>query len=249
MVFSPTRTLAARPRREKIVALAVMLLVSAALQATLGRGGPSSTRSSPGGVRRVLADFAWLAAYVKWEQQNAAQTEAMLAVATQLDPSPLYFWVNGARMIAYDFAQWSGDFPGMAPGGQPPREARQERCARRALTFLDRAIAQHPQSAVLWIERGNIQYVRLRDFAGAAESFRAAAVLPGAPYYAGRLHAEMLRRAGRKAEALAWLRELYPKLPHGNEAAAAGLVRDRIEALGKELGERNFDSPRPKSTD
>jgi len=195
-------------------------------------------RPLPGGLRRVLADFAWLSAYVKWEQQNAAGTEAMLALTTKLDPTPLYFWVNGARMIAYDFSQWDHGLRDAESTDASALQAKQNYCAQRALKFLDNAIAQHPQSALLWIERANIQYTRLRDFDGAAESFRAAALLPGAPYYAGRLHAEMLRRAGRKAEALTWLRELYPKLPHGNEAAASDLVHERIEALEGELGIR-----------
>jgi hypothetical protein len=226
--------------------LLVALLGSAGLQAAFVDCDPNEMHSSPGGVRRVLADLAWLASYVKWEKQDAAGTEAMLALTTKLDPTPLYFWMNGARMIAYDFSQWDQAFPAGASADSSSTAKREAYCAHRALKFLDRAIAQHPQSALLWIERANIQYMRLRDFNGAAESFRAAAVLPGAPYYAGRLHAEMLRRAGRKAEALAWLRELYPKLPHGNEAAAADLVRERIEALEMELAQER--DPRAASS-
>ena len=226
-----------RFRDGNLVALALVLFGSAALQAAFVDREPSEIHSSPGGVRRVLADFAWLASYVKWETQDAAGTEAMLAVTTKLDPTPLYFWINGARMIAYDFSQWDRTFPVGAAADSSSTDTREAYCARRALKFLDRAIAQHPQSALLWIERANIQYMRLRDFDGAAESFRAAAVVPGAPYYAGRLHAEMLRRAGRKAEALAWLRDLYPKLPHGSEAAAADLVRERIQALEGEVSD------------
>lgn len=227
----------ALPRRAMVFVVIFVLSGSAALQAAFIDHASDQTRSFSGGARRVVADFAWLSAYVKWEQQNAAGTEAMLALTTKLDPAPLYFWINGARMIAYDFPQWSHEDSGAAPTDGTAIQARQNYCARRALNFLDRAIAQHPQSALLWIERANIQYARLRDFDGAAESFRAAAVLPGAPYYAGRLHAEMLRRAGRKAEALAWLRELYPKLPHGSEAAAADLVRERIRVLEAELAD------------
>jgi hypothetical protein len=60
--------------------------------------------------------------------------------------------------------------------------------------------------------------------------------MPGGPYYAARLHAEMLRRAGRKAEALAWLVQLHPQLPRNDEAAAADVVLERIRELEHELG-------------
>jgi hypothetical protein len=46
----------------------------------------------------------------------------------------------------------------------------------------------------------------------------------------------MLRRIGRKAEALAWLIELHPALPPHDEAAAADAVLGRIRELESELG-------------
>jgi hypothetical protein len=58
-----------------------------------------------------------------------------------------------------------------------------------------------------------------------------------------RLHAEMLRRAGRKAEALAWLVQLHPQLPVNDEAAGADVVLGRIRDLERELAvpaERRF---------
>jgi hypothetical protein len=50
-----------------------------------------------------------------------------------------------------------------------------------------------------------------------------------------RLHAEVLRRAGRKAEALAWLVKLHPTLPAGDDGAAADVVLGRIRDLEREL--------------
>jgi hypothetical protein len=94
----------------------------------------------------------------------------------------------------------------------------------------------HPQNADLWIERATIQLNGLRDYVAAAESYRRAWEMPGAPFYAARLHAEMLRRAGHKAEALAWLARLYPTLPRDNESAAADVVLERIRELERELG-------------
>jgi hypothetical protein len=49
------------------------------------------------------------------------------------------------------------------------------------------------------------------------------------------MHAELLRRAGRPREALAWLVQLHPTLPADDEAAAAGTVLERIRQLEQEL--------------
>ena len=91
----------------------------------------------------------------------------------------------------------------------------------------------------MWIEQANIELNTRRDLAAAAESYRRAAELPGAPYYAARIHAELLRRSGRTREALAWLVQLYPRLPRGDAAAAADLVRSRIRELECELAVRS----------
>jgi hypothetical protein len=47
------------------------------------------------------------------------------------------------------------------------------------------------------------------------------------------LHAELLKRLGRKAEALAWLVQLHPQLPPGDEATE--IVLGRIRDLEKDL--------------
>ena len=100
------------------------------------------------------------------------------------------------------------------------------------------ALAQryHPQSVELWVERANIELTRLHDFEAAAGSYRRAWEAPRGPYYAARLHAEMLRRAGKPAEALAWLVQLHPQLPPADDAAAADLVLARIRELERQLG-------------
>jgi hypothetical protein len=57
----------------------------------------------------------------------------------------------------------------------------------------------------------------------------------------------MLRKAGHKAEALAWLIQLHPTLPRDNEGAAADVVLERIRELERELrvpAERSYHPPR-----
>jgi len=107
--------------------------------------------------------------------------------------------------------------------------------AHASLRHLDAAMTYHPASSELWVERANIEANKLRDLTAAEESYRRASEQPGAPYYAARLHAELLRRLGRKDEALGWLRALHTRLPSGDEGAAADVVLQRIRDLELEL--------------
>ncbi|MEY2880250.1 MAG: hypothetical protein RLZZ15_2630, partial [Verrucomicrobiota bacterium] len=168
--------------------------------------GQGVTLGLLGGFRAITADFAWLRVYTEWEKHDLPATDALLRLATTLDPRPRYFWLNAARITAYDMTAWRI----VAAGGYDAvPEAEQHRLGREqgrlALRRLDEAMEFHPASAELWIERANIQLNAVRDVAAAAECYRRAWEQPGAPYYAARLHAELLRRAGRKPEALAWL--------------------------------------------
>jgi hypothetical protein len=147
------------------------------------------------------------------------------------------FWLNGARIVAYDFPVWrieaAGGFDAVSADAQ--RRVQHEQ-AGAGLRIVAAAMAYHPASPELWIERANIELNRLGDLAAAAESYRRAWELPRAPYFVARLHAEVLRRAGRKAEALAWLVRLHPTLPAGDDGAAADVVISRIRELERELG-------------
>jgi Tfp pilus assembly protein PilF len=127
----------------------------------------------------------------------------------------------------------AGGYEAVPKAEQERLEAQQ---ARLALRRLDEAMAFHPTNADLWIERGSIELNKLHDPLAAAESYRRAWEQPGAPYYAARLHAEMLKRAGRKAEALAWLVRLHPQLPAAEEVAGADIVMGRIRDLEREVG-------------
>jgi hypothetical protein len=198
--------------------------------------GQGLTLGLLGGLRTLMADLIWLQMHLRWEQRDRAATRSLLRLATAVDPRPLYFWINGTRIIAYDFPTWQIT---AARPGVLPRAARDRiRCeeAAAALTFIDAGMAYHPASAELWIERASIELNLLGEVGAAAESYRRAWQLPGAPYYAARLHAQLLRRAGRPAEALAWLKQLHPTLPAQDEAAAADLVLERIRELERDLG-------------
>lgn len=207
------------------------------IDSTALRVGQGITLGLLGGFRGVIADILWIRGEVLWEERDLPALETMLHLVTTIDPRPLYFWLNGARILAYDMPGWRANNAGghgEVPAGVQRRFAIEQ--AQLALSFLDRAMKFHPASAELWIERANIELTRLGDIPAAAECYRHAWSEPGAPYYAGRLYAELLRRIGHKAEAYAWLRKLHPLLPENDEAAGAEIVLGRIRELERELG-------------
>ena len=196
--------------------------------------GQGVTLGLLGGFRAIVADFTWVRLHVLWEQRDLPATDTLLRLVTAVDPRPLYFWVNGARIIAFDMTAWRIDAAG---GYDAVPKAQQERIgaeqARLAIRRLDEAMTFHPANAALWVERANIELNRLHDVAAAAASYRRAWEQPGGPDYAARLHAELLKRLGRKPEALAWLVQLHPQLPVGDEATE--IVLGRIRDLEKDL--------------
>ncbi len=216
------------------------------LSSTGVAAGQGVTLGMLGGFRAIAADFTWLRMHVIWEQRDLPATESLLRLTSAIDPRPLYFWINGARIEAFDMAAWRIEAAG---GYEAVSAAEQDRIgaeqARLAIRRLEEAMEFHPRSADLWVERGNIELNRLHDLAAAAASYRRAWDQPNAPYYAARLHAELLRRLGRKAEALAWLVQVHPTLPVEDEGT--DVVLGRIRDLERELRVPTMQTYRPRS--
>lgn len=200
------------------------------LVALSGRGGLVSVL---GGLRPVVAGGYWLRANVAWEQREAAAMEAFLGLTVAADERPLHYWLNGARMLAYDVPAWQ---PADAP--LVIRRRGTEDQAHRALRFLERGLHWHGADAAIYVEMANIHLRQFGDLENAARCYRLAAEQPGAPHYAARIHAELLRELGRPQEALAWLRQLLPGLPGDDPAARRAVVLERIRALELELAGR-----------
>lgn len=203
--------------------------VSPPVPALAGGGGVLGVL---GGFRAMVAGVFWLRSNLAWEQQDAAATRALLELTVAADDRPLYFWLNGARMMAYDFPAWGDpDRPVVV------RQRERENHVAAALRFLENGLVRRGREPELLIEMANIRLRALGDREGAARLLREAAALPGAPYYAARIHAELLIALGRPAEALAWLRQVWPALPADDPAARRDAVAQRIkelEAVGQE---------------
>ncbi|HWA29190.1 MAG TPA: hypothetical protein VG734_26300 [Lacunisphaera sp.] len=202
--------------------------------AALAWAGHGGTLAVLGGMRGVLAGCLWLRTNLAWERRDAAATTELLHLTVAADERPLAFWLNGARMIAYDFTAWR------TPDDAPPAVRRRIVAAQSeaALAFLQRGVQARGPAAELYVEMANIRLRALGDREGAAELFRQAALQNGAPYYAARIHAELLRELGRSAEALAWLRRVEPTLPAHDPAAQREVVRARIKGLEQEVARK-----------
>jgi hypothetical protein len=181
-----------------------------------------------GDLRPVGANLAWLQLQGAWQQRNPSEAITWMRLAIELEPRSLYFWSHGARIIAHDMPDWL-----IATGRSRPALGHEQ--AEMALALLDEALAWHEQNPHYWIERAGIELHAAQDIMAAAESFRRAAKLPGAPYFAARLHAELLVRKGRFDAARAWLVELHPTLPAQDPRAQADLVLGRIRGLEERL--------------
>jgi hypothetical protein len=206
------------------------------LNPSMAAAGQGVTLALLGGFRALVADALWIRMYVLWERRDLPGTQSLIQLVTAVDPRPVYFWINGARILANDLAAWRIEAAGGYDAiGEAVVASLNQQQAAVALSFLNEAMTFHPASAELWIERANIQLHRMRDPGAAAESYGRAWEQPRAPYYAARLHAEMLRRAGRKAEALAFLVRLHPTLPPNDDGAARETVLERIRDLEREL--------------
>ncbi|MFH1497052.1 MAG: hypothetical protein ABII82_04425 [Verrucomicrobiota bacterium] len=207
------------------------------IQGALGQG---VTVGLLGGFRAIVADFFWLKTNSVWGDNDLPATQTYVHLVTAIDPRPLYFWLNGSRMIAYDMPNWriqaAGGYDIVPQGVQ--RKFDEEQSAV-AVDYLQSGLGYHPNEPLLLIEIANVYLNRLKDNATAAEYYLQAASQPDAPHYAARIYAELLRRLGRNREAYDWLKKTYVDLPKGPDAsytAQPDVVLERIRELEEELG-------------
>ena len=189
-----------------------------------------------GGFRAIVADFFWIRTYAIWETYDLPKTLTSIQVVTVIDPRPLYFWLNGSRIIAYDMPNWRIEKAGgydLVP--ETVQRRFDEEQSARGTRYLEGALDYHPEHPLVVLEIGNIYLNRLKDVETAAGYYLRASKHPDAPYYAARIYAELLRRLERKEEAYAFLKELYPTLPADDIMAQTPVVLERIRELEEEL--------------
>lgn len=201
-----------------------------------------------GGFRAVTADLLWVRTNALWEQQDLPGTQAMIRLVTAVDTRPLLFWITGARIIGYDMPVWRVDALAAGQGSAVPAVVQQRITAEQveaALGLLTRARVYHPNEPQVLIEMAALRHRKLGDLAGAAELYREAASVPGAPYYAARIRAELLKQMGRPREAYDWLVAVHRHLPPDDPMAMPDIVLGRIRELEDQLGVPPAERYRP----
>ncbi|MCU0792998.1 MAG: tetratricopeptide repeat protein [Opitutaceae bacterium] len=220
------------PAWEKIQAKQPQLRLES-LKDALGQG---VTVGLLGGFRAIVADLFWIRTNAVWEENDLPGTQTSIKLVTAIDPRPLYFWLNGSRMIAYDMPNWRIDKAGgydVVP--EAVKRRFDEEQSKVAVNYLNNGLDFHPDNPLLVLEIANVYLNRLKDVETAAKFYRQASEHPDAPYYAARIYAELLRRLERREEAYAFLTKLHPTLPPDNMMAQAVVVLDRIRELEDEL--------------
>ena len=124
------------------------------INAVLGQG---TSMAVLGGFRALVADLLWLKTYLACAACDLPAAETLIRVVTTVDERPLCFWLNGARIMAYDMTQWRLRAAGR--GGAVPAALRRriiDEQAGMALRLLEDARGQHPESAAVCVEMANI---------------------------------------------------------------------------------------------
>lgn len=138
-----------------------------------------------GSGRVLAADWQWLQANLAWERRDEAAVRQRIGWAAACDPETPYFWINGARVLAFDLPAWRAESEPGAPAAVRLQVRRAG--AEEALRWLERGQRWHEGRAALEMEMGAIRLQALGDRAGAAEHFRRAAACADAPAAAARL--------------------------------------------------------------
>jgi len=142
-----------------------------------------------GGYRTFTADCVWLHTNLAWEQKDPVRVRRLIDFAVRADPQAPYFWLNGARMLAYDLPVWRYELDRGAP--LVVQESWRTTGANEALNLLARGQQWHGNSAALHLEMANICLYALGDRHRAAEYYRVASEQDDAPDYAARIYARL----------------------------------------------------------
>lgn len=171
----------------------VLLTGGVALHPIKGRCKPGvAERSRPvaeGGYRTFAADCFWLKTNLAWETRDPARVRRLIDFTVMADPQAPYFWLNGARILAYDFPAWQCAGEDKAPLALRARWRMLG--ADEALRLLERGQHWHGHSAALHLEMANICLYALGDRHRAAECYRVASEQSDAPDYAARIYTRL----------------------------------------------------------
>jgi tetratricopeptide (TPR) repeat protein len=182
-----------------------------------------------GNFRQLGADLMWVKAYHDWSKKDLRTLRKTLGRVATLNPYATRFWLNGARMLAYDATAWR-----MARDDSLDERAvqgiKREQLAE-ALDYLTRGKRMLPDRWELEVEAAVLKLNLGADAEGALSIFESLENRSGLPFYVGRVRGELLIKLGRSEDALNWLRKFEKTLPVDDPEARKEVVIARILVL------------------
>ena len=161
-----------------------------------------------GGLRSLAAEILVLDATSAWIARDWPRAERRWQMITSLCPGRPNYWINASRDMAINAAAHAANDPTLNTHEQAMLAARY---IRRGEQFLHDGIAHHPQSALLYMNLGDLYANQNRhpSYTRAAAAYHRAVELGASPLYR-RLEFYCLSRIrGREQEAWQLGRQLF----------------------------------------
>ena len=178
-----------------------------------------------GGFRSLVADVLWIEALTDWERVEYGKMNLKFSTVTTLVPHNVTFWDMAGWHMAYN-----ASVAVMEDRNEPKivvRKKRQREYFLLGKEYIERGIANNPNSAVLNHQLGEIDQRKLEDHLAASKAYDRAAACPDALSYEKRMAAyELAKVPGHEREAWQRLRTLYDMGP-----------QERLPTLEKDLKE------------
>jgi tetratricopeptide (TPR) repeat protein len=152
-----------------------------------------------GGMRGIVADLTWLEAQNAWEKRAWFKLKNLVQICVTLQPRSVLFFEMGSWHLAWNASINKRSDPNLP--GEPQRIREERLWAQAGETLVEEGLAINPVSQRLWLQLALLRHQRLKDYAGAAEAYRQASLLPDAPAYAERFVGYFLEKAGLEREA------------------------------------------------
>ena len=164
------------------------------------------------GMRSVVADFIFVInVTIAWQNEEWFKMAEYVGLCTTLQPRAPIFWDIGGWHLAYNASVGA-----MEDVKNQPNELRRIKASRywidRGLDVYNRGIENNPKYWRLWLDTAQLYQQRLKDYKTAAQYYKTASQLPGAPVYIERFPAIMDHLGGDDEASYAEWRELWDRL-------------------------------------
>jgi len=220
--------------------------------ATVGFSGPTAVAvreklgqglvlAALGGFRGLAANALMLQAHGAWEQQQWVRVRSALELATLLQPRVALFWDVASWHMAWNAAVAAEN--SREEMGETRKRIEARKWVEAGRELLERGTRAVPEKALLFQRLGDLYWQRLADYQAAASCYREALTKRDAPPYLERFVGYALEKAGDRAGALAYFRDLRRSMGDPPDPARKP---ELVEREIRKLEEEGRGSSHPK---